>query len=233
MLTAFGVGEIAISISSAPGAPGPIEHSVRDVGAVTHALCRTPIGATVGVRGPFGTHWDVDGIEEGADVVMVVGGIGLAPLRGALRDLVDRRHSGGGRVFVLAGMRSPDQILFAEDLEEWRRTGAHVAVTVDVGAPGWQGPVGVVTSLLPDTPFDPTHCAAFACGPEIMMRFAARALVDRGVDPRQIRVSLERNMQCGVGLCGHCQLGPLLVCRDGPVVPYGGVADRLFMERQR
>jgi len=233
MLTAFGVGEIAISISSAPGAPGPIEHSVRDVGAVTHALCRTPIGGTVGVRGPFGTHWDIDDIEEGADVVVVVGGIGLAPLRGAVRDLVDRRHAGGGGVFVLAGMRSPDQILFADDLEEWRRSGAHVAVTVDVGVPGWPGRVGVVTTLLPDTPFDPTRCAAFACGPEIMMRFAARALVDRGVDPRQIRVSLERNMQCGVGLCGHCQLGPLLLCRDGPVVPYGGIAERLFMEHQR
>jgi anaerobic sulfite reductase subunit B len=233
MITAFGVGEVAISISSAPGAPGPIEHSIRDVGAVTHALCIAPIGATVGVRGPFGTNWGIDELEDGADVVVVAGGIGLAPLRGAVRDLVERRRAGRGEVFVVVGARSPGQILFAEDLEEWRRSGAHVTVTVDVGAPGWEGPVGVVTSLLAGAPFDPDRSAALTCGPEIMMRFAARALADRGVDPLRIRVSLERNMQCAIGLCGHCQLGPLLVCRDGPIVPFGGTADRLFMERQR
>ena len=233
MITAFGVGEVAISISSAPGAPGPIEHSVRDVGAVTHALCVAPIGATVGVRGPFGTNWGIDDLEDGADVVVVAGGIGLAPLRGAVRDLIDRMRAGRGEVFVVVGARSPEQILFAEDIEEWRRSGAHVIVTVDVGAPGWEGPVGVVTSLLAGAPFDPVRSVALTCGPEIMMRFAARALADRGVDPLRIRVSLERNMQCAIGLCGHCQLGPLLVCRDGPIFPFGGMADRLFMERQR
>ncbi len=233
MLTAFGIGEVAISISSTPGAPGPIEHSVRDVGAVSHALCSAPVGTVVGVRGPFGTPWGVDDIEEDSDVVVVAGGIGLAPLRGAIDDLVRRRRAGGGRVFLLFGARSPDQILFAEDLEAWRRSGAHVDVTVDVGAPGWDGPVGLVTALLPNAPFAPAHSVALLCGPEIMIRFAARDLVDLGVDPRRIRVSLERNMQCGVGLCGHCQLGPLLVCRDGPVVPWGGVADELFMQRQR
>jgi NAD(P)H-flavin reductase len=233
MLTAFGIGEVAISISSAPGAPGPIEHSVRDVGAVSHALCTAPIGAVIGVRGPFGTPWGIDDIEEDADVVVVAGGIGLAPLRGAIEDLVQRRRAGGGRVFVLFGARSPDQILFAKDLDAWRRSGAHVELTVDVGAPGWEGPVGLVTSLLPNAPFGPARSVALLCGPEIMIRFVARDLVDLGVDPRRIRVSLERNMQCGVGLCGHCQLGPLLVCRHGPVVPWGGVADELFMQRQR
>ncbi len=233
MLTAFGVGEVAISISSAPGGAGAVEHSIRDVGAVTHALCEARIGSVVGVRGPFGTHWGIGGIGEDTDVVVVAGGIGLAPLRGTVRDLVARRRDGGGRVYVLVGMRSPDQILFAADLEDWRRRGADVAVTVDVGAQGWQGPVGVVTSLLLDAPFEPARSVALACGPEIMMRFTTRALVDRGIDPRRIQVSLERNMQCGIGLCGHCQLGPLLVCRDGPVVSYGGVADQLLMERNR
>jgi len=233
MLTAFGVGEAAISISSVPRAPGPIEHSIRDVGPVTHALCNAEVGGVVGVRGPFGIGWDVDGLDDATEVVVVAGGIGLAPLRGAVADLVERRREAGGRVYVLAGARSPDQVLFADDLERWRRAGAHVAVTVDIATPDWSGAVGVVTTLIPEAPFDPARTVALLCGPEIMLRLAGRALVDDGVDPARIRVSLERNMQCGVGLCGHCQLGPLLVCRDGPVVRYGGLADELLMERQR
>jgi len=233
MITALGVGEVAISISSAPGAAGPIEHSIRDVGAVTHALCSLPVGALVGVRGPFGRGWDIDDLEDGTDVVVVAGGIGLAPLRGTVRDLVAWQRARRCRVFVIFGARSPDQVLFADDLAAWRDSGAHVVVTVDVGTPDWEGPVGVVTTVLPGVPFDPARTVALTCGPEIMMRFVARGLVDCGIDPRRIRVSLERNMQCAIGICGHCQLGPLLLCRDGPVVPYGGTADTLFMERQR
>ncbi|MGO8873516.1 MAG: FAD/NAD(P)-binding protein [Acidimicrobiales bacterium] len=233
MLTAFGVGEVAISISSTPGTAGPLEHSIRDVGAVTHALCAAPVGTVVGVRGPFGIGWGLGDIENGVDVVVVAGGIGLAPLRGALLELVGRQRSGRGRLFVVAGARSPDQILYGDELEDWRRAGANVAVTVDVGTPSWAGQVGVVTTLLPELPFEPEGAVALTCGPEIMMRFVARSLVDRGVDPGRIRVSLERNMQCAIGICGHCQLGPLLVCRDGPVVPYGGTADALFVERWR
>ena len=163
----------------------------------------------------------------------MAGGIGLAPLRGAIEHLVARHRAGRGGVSVLAGARSPDRVLFREDLEAWERAGAHVAVSVDVAAPGWGGVVGVVTSLLPDAPFEAAGALALLCGPEIMMRFGGRALVDRGVDPARIRVSLERSMQCGVGLCGHCQLGPILVCRDGAVVRYGGLADALFLERHR
>ena len=210
-----------------------MEHSVRAVGAVSHALCRTPVGSVVGVRGPFGTSWGVDELEDGVDAVVMAGGIGLAPLRGAVRDLVARQEAGRGSVFVLVGARAPDQIMFAQDLDAWRRAGAYVGVSVDVGAPGWNGIVGVVTALLPEAPFDASRSIALLCGPEIMMRFGGRALADGGVDPGNIRVSLERNMQCGVGLCGHCQLGPLLVCRDGPIVRYGGLADELFMERNR
>ena len=233
MLTSFGVGEVAISISSAPAKEGPIEHTVRDVGAVTRALCAAPVGSVIGVRGPFGHDWGLETINDAADVVVVAGGIGLAPLRGAIRDLAEGRRRRTGRVFVLVGMRSPAQILFPDDLEAWRTAGIHVGVTVDIGAPGWDGSVGVVTVLLPQAPFEPTGAVALLCGPEIMMRFVARQLVDHGIDPSGIKVSLERNMQCGVGLCGHCQLGPLLLCRDGPVVRYGGVADELFMERNR
>jgi anaerobic sulfite reductase subunit B len=232
MVTAFGVGEVAISISGT-GGTGAVDHSIRAVGAVTGALCRLPTGAVVGLRGPFGNGWGIERLPDGPDVVVVSGGIGLAPLRGAVRALVAREREGRGRVLVVAGARSPDQVLYGDDLAEWGRSGSDVRVTVDIGTPGWDGPVGVVTTLLPDLPFEPDDAWALTCGPEIMMRFVARALVERGVAPERILVSLERNMQCGIGICGHCQLGPLLVCRDGPIVPYGGTADRLLLERGR
>ncbi|HZU80277.1 MAG TPA: FAD/NAD(P)-binding protein [Acidimicrobiales bacterium] len=229
MLTAFGVGESAISVSSGPDERDWIEHTVRDVGPVTHALCATAPGEVVGVRGPFGTDWGVE--EEDGDVVVVAGGIGLAPLRGAILHLLGR--SGDGRLFVLVGARSPSQFVFAEDLRAWSAAGAHVAVTVDVAEPGWAGHVGLVTSLLGTAGFDPAATSALVCGPEVMMRFVAGALLDRGMAPHRIKVSLERNMQCGLAWCGHCQLGPLLLCRDGPVVTYDGVVPPLMLERER
>ncbi len=253
MLTAFGIGEAAISVSSAPRSLGPLEHTVRDVGPVTHSLCTSQVGDLVGVRGPFGTDWGIgdtgasddhceppapatDGpVPDAAsgDVVVVAGGIGLAPLRGAVEELVARQVQGIGRVFVVVGAREPSQIVFGDDLDKWTRAGAEVSVTVDVPAEGWTGHVGLVTSLLGNAGFDPPGATALVCGPEIMMRFTARALIDQGVDPRRIRVSMERNMQCAVAWCGHCQLGPLLVCRDGPIVPYSGVVAHLFTERER
>ena len=230
MLTAFGVGEAAVSTSSPPGRTAAIEHTVRDVGPVTHALCGAGTGDVIGVRGPFGTDWGVS--DEGSgDVVVVGGGIGLAPLRGAVYQLLDRPRA--GRVFVIAGARSPGQIVFRRDLETWSGLGARVAVTVDVPTAGWDGHVGLVTSLLGWADFDAPSASALVCGPEVMMRFTAGALVDRGVRSDRIRVSLERNMQCGVGWCGHCQLGPLLLCRDGPVVAYDGVVPRLLRGRER
>ncbi|MGP0031476.1 MAG: FAD/NAD(P)-binding protein [Acidimicrobiales bacterium] len=233
MLTAYGVGEAAISVSSSRREVGPLRHTVRAVGPVTAALCRAVTGDVIGVRGPFGTTWGVgDAVTDTGDVVVVAGGIGLAPLRGAIDELVHRPDAQGGRVFVLAGAREPGQIIFDDDLRAWERDGAVVAVTVDMGAPSWTGPVGLVTSLLDEAGFDPATSTALVCGPEIMIRFTARALVDRDVRPERIRVSLERNMQCGLGWCGHCQLGPLLLCRDGPTVPYAAVS-RLLSERER
>jgi NAD(P)H-flavin reductase len=234
MLSAFAVGEAAISISNGPG-QGPLQHTVRDVGPVTQALCETELGGVVGVRGPFGNGWGI-GSDEGedgpsADVVVVAGGIGLAPLRGAVEYLLQRHRS--GRVVVLVGARSPDQIVFAGDLERWRVAGAHVAVSVDVASQGWDGPVGVVTSLLADAPFDPSGAVALVCGPEVMMRFSVRALLARGLLAERVRLALERNMQCGIGSCGHCQLGPWLLCRDGPVVTWASGAATLLRERER
>lgn len=228
MLTAYGVGEAAISVSSSRREIGPLRHTVRDVGPVTHALCRAAIGDVIGVRGPFGTPWSVGDSTTGTgDVVVVAGGIGLAPLRGAIDELVHRRDAGGGRVLVIAGARQPDQVIFGHDFESWEREGAVVAVTVDVPSPGWLGHVGVVTSLLDGAAFEPATASALVCGPEIMMRFTARALIYRGIGPDRIRVSLERNMQCGLGWCGHCQLGPFLLCRDGPILPYARVSQLL------
>jgi len=234
MLTAYGVGEAAISVSSSRREGGPLRHTVRSVGPVTRALCRADLGDVVGVRGPFGTPWGVDdALVSSGDVVVVAGGIGLAPLRGAIDELVHRPHAGGGRVFVIVGAREPAQIIFGDDLEAWERDGAAVAVTVDVAVPGWSGHVGLVTSLLDQADFDPASSTVLICGPEIMMRFTARALVGQGIDPERIRVSLERNMQCGLGWCGHCQLGPFLLCRDGPVLPYAGAVSELLNERER
>jgi anaerobic sulfite reductase subunit B len=238
MLSAFGVGEVAISISSEPGAGGTIEHTVRDVGAVSHALCSTPPGGLIGVRGPFGRGWGVEELSGQEDVVVVAGGIGLAPLRGAVRLALARLAAAGGgasppgRLAVLLGARSPDQVVFGSEIDAWRDAGAQVELTVDAAPAGWTGRVGVVTTLVPLAEFDPLRTVALVCGPEAMMRFTVRALLERGVSPERVLLSLERNMQCGLGVCGHCQLGPLLLCRDGPVVRYCDVSG-LMMERER
>ena len=218
MLYAFGVGEVPISISGAPSDEGPVMHTIRAVGAVTRALCGLGRGEAVGVRGPFGTAWPVAD-AAGRDVLVVAGGIGLAPLRGAFcQILADRGRY--GRVSLLYGARSPGDVVFAEDLRRWRsRFDVEVELTVDHAVGEWRGHVGVVTTLLDYAPFDPEDCVAMLCGPEVMMRHVGRELGRRGTPADRIHVSLERNMACGVGLCGHCQLGPELLCRDGPVYP--------------
>ncbi len=224
MLHAFGVGEVPISICSGGTEPGPLRHTIRDVGAVTHALVSSAPGTTVGVRGPFGTTWDVaDGI--GRDVVFVAGGIGLAPLRPAILDVVARRNE-YGRVVLLYGARSPEDILFADDLRDWAgEHGIVVETTVDYGPPSWSGRVGLVTELVPRAGFDPHEALALVCGPEVMMSTAATALARRGVATERIRLSMERNMKCGIGLCGHCQVRELFLCVDGPVVGYDRLAE--------
>jgi NAD(P)H-flavin reductase len=210
MLYAFGIGEVPISVSGKPD--GPLVHTVRAVGAVTEAICAAKPGAVLGVRGPLGNAWP---LGEGGDAVVIAGGIGLAPLRGVLYELV-RRRADFGEAALLYGSRTPAELLYPKELERWRRT-LQVDLTVDAADPGWEGKVGFVAKLVGSARFDPAAATAFVCGPEIMMRTSAQALLERGVPPERIFVSMERNMQCGVGLCGHCQLGPTLICRDGPV----------------
>jgi NAD(P)H-flavin reductase len=219
MLYAFGVGEVPISVSGDPARPERLVHTIRAVGTVTRALQGLGPGAVLGVRGPYGTSWPVD-IAHGRDVVIVAGGIGLAPLRPALYHLLLHRGQ-YGRVVLLVGARTPRDLLFAKELREWRsRFDLEVDVTVDRATAEWQGAVGVVTKLVERSPFDPGNAIAFVCGPEVMIRFAATALQQRGLAAAAVFVSMERNMQCAVGLCGHCQMGPFFVCRDGPVFPY-------------
>lgn len=226
MLWAYGVGEVPISVSGDRGSDGVLLHTIRSVGAVTAALCGAAPGAVIGLRGPFGSSWGLDD-AAGRDVVVLAGGIGLAPLRTAVARLLAERDR-YGRVAVLVGARSPADLVFTRDLERWRgRFDADVEITVDHADAGWHGDVGVVTRLLPRATFDPAGTVALVCGPEVMMRFASEALVDMGVERRRIRVAMERNMKCAIGHCGHCQLQHLFVCKDGSVLAYERVAPLL------
>ncbi len=226
MVYVFGVGEIPISISGDPARPSTLIHTTRAVGTVTKAMDKLRRGDTLGIRGPFGSAWPLEK-AVGQDVVFVAGGIGLAPLRPALYHVVANRER-FGKVVLLYGTRSPADILFREELENWRaRFDLDVYVTVDRAMSGWRGNVGVVTTMISKAPFDPRNAVAMVCGPEIMMRFTAAEMIKRGVDIQDVYVSLERNMKCGIGLCGHCQFGPVFVCKDGPVFPYAQVKDML------
>jgi NAD(P)H-flavin reductase len=219
MLEAFGVGEVPISISGDPAITSLVVHTIRDVGAVTHALCELRPGDEVGVRGPFGTHWPLDA-AEGRDVLVIAGGVGLPPVRPAIHHVLGHRDR-YGRVAVLYGARTPDDLLFGNQLADWRgRFDLQLEVTVDSAQGGWKGTVGVVPDLIPRAQVDPARAVAFVVGPEIMMRFAVKGLLAAGFREDAVFLSMERNMQCAVGLCGHCQLGPFFVCRDGPVFSY-------------
>jgi NAD(P)H-flavin reductase len=222
MLTAFGVGESAISVSGDPAKGTGIVHTIRAVGAVSRALTELRRGDSLGLRGPFGVGWPMTELY-GKDVILVAGGIGLAPLRPAIYRLLAERER-FGEVAILYGTRSPSDILYRSEVESWRqRLDVDVQVTVDHADEGWYGHVGVVTTLLPRVAFDPDKTVALLCGPEIMMRFGVQALESVGVPDEAIYLSMERNMKCAIGLCGHCQLSPVFVCKDGPVFRYDQV----------
>lgn len=230
MLYVFGVGEIPISISGDPGKPKILVHTTRAVGAVTKAMRALKRGDVIGVRGPFGSHWPVENMI-GNDVVIVAGGIGLAPLRPALYSLLAEREK-YGKIVLLYGTRSPADILYKSELERWRsRFDLEVYITVDRAMEGWRGNVGVVTTLIRKAPFDPDNTMALVCGPEVMMRYTVLELNKRGIMLPNIFVSMERNMKCAVGLCGHCQLGNVFICKDGPVFGYDQI-ETLFAMRE-
>jgi len=229
MLYLPGVGEAAISVSGHDIAAETWLHTIRTAGSVTQTLAGLGIGGKLALRGPFGTAWPTE-LFAGRDVIFVSGGIGLAPLRPAIEWALEHRTS-LGRITLLHGARSPQTILYADRFAEWRRRGLQIEVTVDRGDPGWLGPVGVVTLLVDrHRPVDPGNTLLLTCGPDIMMRYVATSALARGLEPTQLWLSLERNMQCAVGFCGHCQLGPAFVCKDGPIIRYDRVSSYLDVE---
>ncbi len=217
MLYHFGFGEVAISISGDPEKQEGLKHTIRAVGNITEAFQKMKPGDSIGVRGPFGSHWPIEHPE--GDVLVIAGGLGIAPLRPTLL-LLDRHRERYNRVALLYGSRSPSDLLFLNDIEAFKKRGMHVGITVDKGSDGWRGNVGVVTGLIANQLLRPEKTLVHVCGPEIMMRFAVQELLRYPIDNSKLFLSLERNMQCAVGFCGHCQFGPHFVCKDGPVFPY-------------
>jgi NAD(P)H-flavin reductase len=228
MLYLPGIGEAAISISSDPNLPERLLHTIRAVGSVTRALARKRLGDQILLRGPFGSSWPVEECE-GRDVVIAAGGVGLPPLRPLLYEIASRRND-FGRVSLLYGARTPRDLLFTSEYDDWRQAGIDVEVTVDLGDDAWKGHIGVVPTLFERLTIDPANTHVLTCGPEIMMRFVIYEALNRGVSPADSYLSLERNMNCAVGFCGHCQLGPTFVCRDGPVFTYERMEPYLSVE---
>ncbi|MHA3771462.1 FAD/NAD(P)-binding protein [Verrucomicrobiota bacterium sgz303538] len=226
MLYVFGVGEAAISIAGRNLRNKSLLHTVREVGTVTEAICDLQRGATVGLRGPFGSTWPLAS-AAGKDVLLIAGGVGLPPLWSVLQEILAHREN-FGTVALLLGARTPANILYRRRLERLRnRSDLFLGVTVDRAGPEWHGHVGVVTTLIDQAPFSATNSVAMICGPEVMMRFTVRELQRRGMCEDQIYLSMERNMKCAIALCGHCQFGPAFVCREGPVFRYDRIRDWL------
>ncbi len=224
MLYVFGVGEVPISISGDPASPEIMVHTVRAVGVVTKAMRVLKNQSLIGVRGPYGSYWPVDE-AQGNDILIVAGGIGLAPLRPAVYRILAQREK-FGKVVLLYGTRTPGDILYRKELERWRaRFDMEVMVTVDFAPESWRSNVGVVTHLISRAHFDPLNTVALICGPEIMIRYTIMELKKRNMADEDIYISMERNMKCGVGFCGHCQFGPTFICKDGPVFSYDKIKD--------
>jgi len=225
MLWAWGAGEVPISVSALVDG-GRLVHTIRDVAGVTKTLCASKRGDVLGVRGPYGRGWDVEA-ARGHDLVIVAGGIGLAPLRPVVHTVLADR-SAFGRVSLVVGSRTEQELLFRAELDGWwHRHEIDVRTIVDRSSPGWSGSVGVVTGELVGLSIDPTTTRAMVCGPEVMMRVVAQHLTDRGVAASAVEVSVERNMQCAVKTCGHCQVGPFFACTDGPVLTWDVVESLL------
>ena len=232
MLYCPGVGEVPISISGDSSITSTLTHTTRAVGGVTKAMQQLRKGDQIGVRGPFGTAWPVEK-ALGKDLIIMAGGLGLAPVRPIVYYALNHRDK-FNRVHLLYGTRHPLDILYRGEIEAWQHEGLiNVEVTVDRAPATWHGDVGVATKLLSkkNTQFDPDNTVAMVCGPEIMMSFSDRELQKLGVSAANIYVSLERNMKCAIGHCGHCQMGPHFICKNGPVFSVEAV-DKIMQVKQ-
>lgn len=223
-----GIGESAISISSDPEDPSTLLHTIRLAGNVTQALSTKRAGDTIGLRGPFGSSWPMEACR-GHDVVIACGGIGLAPLRPAIYTILNHREDYGD-VHLLYGARTPDDLLYTDEYDRWREGGIRVEVTVDIGSDTWDGNIGVVPVLFYRFRLNESRTKVLTCGPEVMMRFVIFEALARKVEPEDVFLSMERNMSCALGFCGHCQLGPTFVCKDGPVFSYQQMAPYMHVE---
>ena len=221
MLYLPGIGEVAISISSDPGQPDTLSHTIREAGSVTKAIARLKKGGVIGLRGPYGSAWPVD-IAEGNDLIFVSGGIGLAPLRPAIFHIINHRQE-YGQVTILVGSRTPADLLYPAEFDSWREQDIEVIVTVDRADESWPGRVGVVPMMFYNLRPDPRRTIVFTCGPEIMMRFVIYEALARRIPKERIFVSLERNMKCAIGFCGHCQYGPMFLCQEGPILSFNRI----------
>jgi len=229
MIFVPGVGEVPISLSGNANNRREIVHTVRNVGAVSGAIAQTRVGAFAGLRGPYGTGWPLSE-AKGKDLVIVAGGIGLAPLRPVIYDVLSRRNH-YRKVTILYGARSPRDVVFRDELGKWVERGdIHVEISLDRGDSAWLGHVGVITRFIPWVEIDPVNTVAMVCGPEVMMRFSVRELQTLGIQDGSIFLSMERNMRCGLGHCGHCQFGGDFVCKEGPVFSYEYAGERLMVQ---
>ncbi|MBK9040097.1 MAG: FAD/NAD(P)-binding protein [Bdellovibrionales bacterium] len=229
MLYQFGVGEVPISISGDSAKADRYIHTIRAVGTVTRRMKILTEKSQLGLRGPFGVPWPLDKALE-KDIFLIAGGIGLAPLRPVIYAYLANK-SRYGRLSVLYGARSPKDLVFKKEFSQWRKLGVELSVAVDAAGPSWKGHVGAVTKLIPNLDLDPKKSLVMVCGPEIMMRFIADPLLGRGIAERDIYVSMERNMQCAVGFCGHCQYGGEFICKDGPVFSFDRLSST-FLRRE-
>lgn len=231
MLSIPGIGEAPISISSAP-TEHEILHTVRVAGDVTTHLARLRSGDVLGMRGPFGNRWPLEEVED-RDLIIIAGGLGIAPLRSVIRHMISleraKKPSAGslsGKKILLYGAKTPKDIVFRDEFPRYKDV-FHVWLTVDKADPEeyWKGEVGLIPVLFKNIAVDPLRSVVFMCGPEIMMAILAKDLTTRGIPAEKIFVSMERNMNCGMGWCGHCLFGPAMVCTDGPIFRLSDIWD--------
>jgi len=230
MLYMYGIGEVPISISGDPFDDSRIIQTIRAYGAVTSRMRMLKKGDILGVRGPFGNPWPIEDLQ-GRDILLVAGGIGIAPLRPVLFHILANREK-YGKIMLMYGERTPGDLLYRTQIEQWRgRFDLEIGVTVDSAREGWRGNVGVVPLLIPGVQMDTRNTFVMICGPEIMMHYTIQALEQKGLENSRIYVSMERNMKCGIGFCGHCQVGTTFVCKNGPVYLFSEIKP-LFMKRE-